>query len=237
MNIIEMHYELDVRLNDIQSLNYNNFYPAEKDVYFNRGQIQLINQKYGLNNPYNKGFEANQKRIEDLKYLLVKNYDNPLSPIIVDSSKGIYKYDIRQLTEKYLYYISSYINIRKSNCEQSTPLSIIEHDDIYVSLADANYSPSFEWLHVPANFSTDYIYVYTNNEFTLGNLHIDYLRYPKQIRHGSYTDLDGFLIEQQDCELPEYLHYELLDIVEMLIKMDSQNPTVNFSINKTQINE
>lgn len=35
MNIIEMHYELDVRLNDIQSLNYNNLQAkAKKDVYF-----------------------------------------------------------------------------------------------------------------------------------------------------------------------------------------------------------
>lgn len=237
MNIIEMHYELDVRLNDIQSLNYNNFYPAEKDVYFNRGQIQLINQRYGLNNSYGKGFEGNQKRIEDLKHLLVKDYDNLLSPIIVNIEKGIYKYDLTQLKEEYLYYISSIININKGNCSLNTPLALIEHDDIYISLFDNNYSPSFEWLHVPANFSGNFIYVYTNNEFTLGKLHIDYLRYPKKIRYGTYSGLDGNIIPQQDCELPEYLHYELLDIVEMLIKMDSQNPTVNFSINKTQINE
>mgnify|MGYP003464301115 CR=1 FL=1 len=73
MNIIEMHYELDVRLNDIQSLNYNNLQIAEKDVYFNRGQIQLINNKYGINNTTTKGYESNQKRIEDLKTLLVDN--------------------------------------------------------------------------------------------------------------------------------------------------------------------
>lgn len=237
MNIVEMHYELDVRLNDIQSLNYNNFQAAEKDVYFNRGQIQLINQKYGINNSQGKGFEASQKRIEDLKTLLVKGYDNPLIPSLVDSGKFIYRYDLNNLNKQYLYYISSVLSITKGSCVLNVPLTIVEHDDIYTSLLDSNYSPSFEWMYVPANFSEHYIYVYTNNEFNLGSLHLDYLRYPSKMYYGNYNDIDGNLLAQADCELPEYLHYELLDVVELLIKMDSQNPTVNSSVMKNQMNE
>jgi hypothetical protein len=237
MNIIEMHYELDVRLNDIQSLNYNNLQIAEKDVYFNRGQIQLINNKYGINNTTTKGFESNQKRIEDLKTLLVKGYANPLIPTLIDSQKYIYRYDLNNLDKKYLYYISSMLTITKGACSLNVPLIITEHDDIYTSLLDDNYSPSFEWMYVPANFSEQYIYVYTNNEFSLGNLYLDYLRYPKKIYYGNYNDIDGNLLAQSDCELPEYLHYELLDVVELLIKMDSQNPTVNSTVMKNQMNE
>ena len=239
MNIIEMHYELDVRLNDIQSLNYNNFQIAEKDVYFNRGQIQLINQKYGSNNNATsiKGFESSQKRIEDLKTLLVKGYDSPLIPTLIDSDKYIYRYDLNNLNKKYLYFISSLITINKGVCSLNVPLMITEHDDIYTSLIDSNYSPSFEWMYVPANFSEQYIYVYTNNEYSLGSLYLDYLRYPKKIYNGNYNDIEGNLLAQSDCELPEYLHYELLDVVELLIKMDSQNPTVNSTIMKNQMNE
>ena len=228
-----------MRLNDIQSLNYNNLQIAEKDVYFNRGQIQLINQKYSGNSDAVsiKGFEASQKRIEDLKTLLVKGYDNPLIPTLVDSSKYIYRYDLNNLNKKYLYFISSLITINKGVCSLNVPLMITEHDDIYTSLLDTNYSPSFEWMYVPANFSEQYIYVYTNNEFNLGSLYLDYLRYPNKMYYGNYNDIDGNLLEQSDCELPEYLHYELLDIVELLIKMDSQNPTVNSTVMKNQMNE
>lgn len=243
MTVKEMHYDLSLRIDKIDSLHYDNLLAPEKDVYLNRAQIMLIKQKYGLNNNYFQGFEENQKRIEDLKILLVKSCNNgacesPLTPVYFDSIKGIYRYNLNELTKgKYMIYISSYVQISNNDCLLDITPRVTQHDDIYTSLQDDNYSPSFKWKYLPIVFSENYIYAYTNNEFQVGNIYIDYLRYPVEIRYGNYTDELGNTIPEQSCELPDYVHHEILDLAEVLIKKDLENPTVDLSYKTLQINE
>lgn len=243
MTVKEMHYDLSLRLDKLDSLHYDNLLAPEKDVYLNRAQITIIKQRYGLNNSYLQGFEESQKRIEDLKTLVVKACnssacEDPLTPILLDSIKGIYRYNLNELTKgKYMIYISCYTEVSKNNCILDITPKITQHDDIYTSLFDDNYSPSFEWKYLPIVFSEHYIYAYTNNEFQVGNLYIDYLRYPKEIRYGNYNDELGNLIPEQSCELPDYLHHEILDLTETLIKKDLESPTVDLSYKTLQINE
>ena len=238
-----MHYDLSLRLDKLDSLHYDNLLAPEKDVYINRAQITLVKQRYGLNNNYLAGFEENQKRIEDLKTLLVKSCNNsacesPLTPILIDNIKGIYRYNLDDLTKgKYLIYISSYLSISKGDCTVDVVPKLTQHDDIYTSLNDDNYSPSFEWKYLPIVFSENYIYAYTNNEFNVGEIFIDYLRYPKEVHYGNYNDENGNLIPETNCELPDYLHHEILDLTEVLIKKDLENPTVDLSYKQLQINE
>ena len=104
MTVKEMHYDLSLRLDKLDSLHYDNLLAPEKDVYLNRAQITIIKQRYGLNNSYLQGFEESQKRIEDLKTLVVKACnssacEDPLTPILLDSIKGIYRYNLNELTK------------------------------------------------------------------------------------------------------------------------------------------
>lgn len=243
MTVQEMHYDLSLRLDKIDSLNYDNFLAPEKDVYLNRAQIMLVKQRYGLNNNYNVGLEESQKRIEDLKNLLVKSCndpscESPILPIYLDNVKGIYRYNLNDLTKgKYLIYVSSYLKAKKGKCIIDIVPKVTQHDDLYSSLFDANFSPSFEWMYVPLVFSENYLYVYTNNDFEVGDIYIDYLRYPKEIRYGNYDDENGNPIAQQDCELPDYIHHEVLDLTELLIKKDIESPTVELANKIIQINE
>jgi len=244
MTVKEMHYELSLRLDKLDSLHYDNLLSPEKDVYLNRAQIMLVKQRYGINNNYSLGFEENQKRIEDLKVLLVKSCnnatvcENPITASLMDSIKGIYTFNLNDLTKgKYMVYISSYITANKENCTLDIVPKVTQHDDLYNSLFDNNYSPSFEWKYLPIVFSENYIYAYTNNEFQINSIYIDYLRYPVEIRYGDYADELGNTIPEQSCELPDYMHHEILDLTEALIKKDIESPTVDLSYKTLQINE
>lgn len=244
MTIQEMHYDLKLRLDKLDSLNYDNILEPERDIYLNRAQITLIKQRYGLNNLYNAGFEQSQKRVEDLKMLLVKSCNNttlcesPLIPSYTDNIKGIYTYNLNNLTKgKYLIFSSAYIKAFKKGCEIDITPSFSEHDDLYGSLINPKYKPSFEWMYLPIVFSENYIYAYTNNEFQIGKMFLDYLRYPREMHYGNYSDENGILIPEASCELPDFLHYEILDLAEVYIKKDIESPTTELSYQNLQSNE
>jgi hypothetical protein len=73
--ISEMHYQIDLELNKINSNFYDIILPQEKDYWLNKAQERFVKDRYGAqSNPKGKGFEMSQKRIDDLRNLLVPNY-------------------------------------------------------------------------------------------------------------------------------------------------------------------
>ncbi|MFN9108901.1 MAG: hypothetical protein ACK5XN_02310 [Bacteroidota bacterium] len=75
MNINDMHIAIDLELNKINSNLYDIFLPQEKDYFLNRAQERFVKQRYtAISNPKQRGFEMSQKRIDDLRTLLVPNY-------------------------------------------------------------------------------------------------------------------------------------------------------------------
>lgn len=75
MDITEMHLNIDLELNKLNSNLYEIILPQEKDYFLNRAQERFIKTRYSsLSNPKKQGFEMSQKRIDDLRNLLVPNY-------------------------------------------------------------------------------------------------------------------------------------------------------------------
>ncbi len=74
-NIQERHIEVDLELNKINSNLYDIILPEEKDYFLNKAQERFVKQRYGAkSNAHQTGFEMSQKRIDDLRNLLVPNY-------------------------------------------------------------------------------------------------------------------------------------------------------------------
>lgn len=75
MNVQDMHIAIDLELNKLNSNLYDIILQQEKDYFLNRAQERLIKQYYSpKSNPKGEGFEMSQKRIDDLRKLLVPNY-------------------------------------------------------------------------------------------------------------------------------------------------------------------
>jgi len=233
-----MHYYLKLKLNKLDSNQYQNFTDPEIDEFLNEAQWIYIKRKWGINNTYKLGFEGSSKRIKDLQSLVVDGFDDPLIPEKVRN--GEYKVDLNTLQDKSYFFIRGVAKCTKDSCKDQISLYEVQHDDIngvILSGGDSNNSPSFYWRFLPVVFKrNNSLHLYTADDFNIESICIDYIKQPIQIRIGTYG---GF--SQQDCEIgtaPEYPeHYEILDIAEMLMKMSIEHPGLQISQIKSQINE
>lgn len=94
-----MHVAIGTEMNKINSALFENILPQEVDFAINTNIQRFIKQRYGADaNLKKKGFEMSQKRIDDLRTLVVPNY-----------SAKVYlppAYD-PDITEKLLFYFPS----------------------------------------------------------------------------------------------------------------------------------
>lgn len=96
MNIQEMHVAINTEMNKINSALFEVLLPQEIDFAINNSILRFIKQRYGVDsNLKRKGFEMSQKRIDDLRTLVVPNYT---AKAFLPNS-----YD-PDLTEKVLFY-------------------------------------------------------------------------------------------------------------------------------------
>jgi len=71
MTVAEMHLEFKFRMDNLDALNYPSFLPEEVDLLLNNAQERVVKQRYGFPNLKRQSFEETQKRVEDLKNIVV----------------------------------------------------------------------------------------------------------------------------------------------------------------------
>lgn len=112
MTIQEMHIAVNLGVQKIASFQVDNLLPQEIDYELNRAMDRFIKQRYSpMGNKYGAGFEQSQKRIDDLRNLVV---DSKLESFYLGDTVGNggeYFIDRAILPKDYLFYISSYLQI------------------------------------------------------------------------------------------------------------------------------
>lgn len=74
MTIDEMHIAVNLGVQKIASFQMDNFLPQEIDFELNTAMDKFIKQRYStFGNKYQRGFEQSQKRIDDLRHLVVES--------------------------------------------------------------------------------------------------------------------------------------------------------------------
>lgn len=235
MTIQEMHYDYDVKIDKVASSGKANFTLAEKDWLLNRAVEMFIKQRYGINNPHKTGFEGTQKRVDDLKSLVIKYPLQPsLTPTFLDGN--IYEVRLDQLEYPYWFLIRGTAEIVYDDCTQSASLKFIQHDDLNHALRDPfNKSSREEILFNFGRSSTDptkdSIYLYPGDQ-VIGNIQLEYIKQPAKLNFGGYVYIDGLAYPQQDCDLPEHTHSEIVDLAVQLAAGIIEDP--NYVQLKTQ---
>jgi hypothetical protein len=80
--------------------------------------------------------------------------------------------------------------------------------------------------------------IYTDGTFTPDKIYISYIRYPQGIDYPGYIKLDGTSSIHSDCELPEYLEDELLNLTVQELAMDTENnPAVQYTQERIRTSE
>jgi hypothetical protein len=239
MQIAEMHYQFKVKVDKVDSLKNRNFLPAEIDWLLNEAIDIFVEQRYKPDST-GVGFEVDQTRIDELSTLVIKYplLQPAITPTLV--ANGIYKVELSKPTLAYDYrhLIRVSGKMAKQGCTTKIfydPM-VVQHDDLTSSLTNYHNKPDFQWGIIPMVIGkgnqNSALYLYTNGDFIIPEVHLEYIKKPDKVSIGGYTYIDGNPSLQTNCDLPEKTHREIVDIAALLAKGDLENPNLEYNFNK-----
>lgn len=235
MTIAEMHFDFDVKIDKVASSGKANFNRAERDWLLNRGKEIFVKQRYGINNPHKTGFEETQKRIDDLRSLVIKYPEQPgIVPTVHDDNT--YEVPLSNLVYPYWFLIRGSAEVVFDDCVQTASLKFIQHDDLNYALKDPFNKSSreeilFNFGRSSSDPNIDSVYIYPG-DLALGLIFLEFIKQPAKLNYGGYVYIDGNTYPQQDCDLPEHTHSEIVDLAVQLAAGIIEDP--NYVQLKTQ---
>ena len=122
-----MHISLRQTVDRINSQRADQLLSEELDLELNRAMQKFINQRYGKNNVYQEGFEESQKRIDELRTLLVE-YESGVTFKEILKPDSIFV-DQFQLPANYMYLVNQRSKIFVDNC-RTIDYDLIANQDI-----------------------------------------------------------------------------------------------------------
>lgn len=186
--------------------------------YLNNGMLQLCVTRYGSNNTYRASLESIQKRIDEWQKLIVPHYKIDANED--EDNAGLYRSDL-PLKDGYMFLLRCSFIASKNDCNNQliTNVHLIQTDDLNFNFDNPNSKSNFEWREVNYRLAQDQILAYTDSTFSINKTEIDFLRYPLPMDMIGYTRFDGTPGSDTDCELPVFLHREVVNEAVLLYKV------------------
>jgi hypothetical protein len=254
MTVQELHYDFKLKLDKVDSQQKRNLKDWEVDWFLNDAIQVFLNQVVGGNNIRLTGFEQEQRRIDDIRTLVIKSPSSlqpGLTPITVNSN--LYELPLSELgkdpitqTKRFDYYqlIRLRVDISKPGCSnKNIGVTQVQHDDLDEAYLSPFHRPSFEWGDVLTVFGASTngsdegsIFFYTDN-FDVIRAYPEYIKRPNRVHIGTYTDLQGNNTVTQ-CDLPETTHPRITDLAVDIATGVIQSPNMlQYTQMKLKINE
>lgn len=182
--------------------------------YLNVAQERFVKTKYSENNLYRKGFQASQKRTEDLNNLTKSHYFAATSVgadnYFVNTN---FPFDNEGLstpsTDKYMIYVRGNAQIVSSKCGNKYVTIKIEALDNMDNVVKNPYKKS-NLTRVVGNFENGGIILQSDGSYSIGKALISYIKTPVVISNDiAYAPIN-------DCELADHTHREIVDMAVQL---------------------
>lgn len=214
MTVSEMHQAIRLNLDKSTSfVGAVDFLSEELDFWLNEGQDRFVKQRLFGNNYRQEKFDATQKRIDDLRSLIIQSAKISLSQSNLATNVKECSLPISDATSPYLFYINSSVYDVSDNALQTA--DVISFELISRYLKDTVNNPYIRRpLVVFYRNSVDKIAFVHGDEFTPTKCDITYIKKPKKLVSGTPGTY-----ETNTSELPEHTHREIVTITsEMLIE-------------------
>lgn len=204
MTVQEMHYALQQGLQRVAANAYDYLLDDEMDFWLNRAMERFIKDRAFITGDVKRvGFEGNQKRLDDIRSIVVQGYEDTWAPLTGGQWIQV------DLPADYLYLVNIQADMHLSRCSQVTtaspedivPVRVVDNAEVHVM----NRNPfAKSTMDSPlCTVSELDISVYQDGEsFILKGIRADYIRIPATID----------LPLGQDCELADHTHQEIVDI-------------------------
>jgi hypothetical protein len=236
MNVYpDMHQAIRLHLDKSTSLTGSvDFLPEELDFWLNEAQDRFIKQRLYGNNYRQQKFDDTQKRIDDLKTLLVQSGRINLSPSYLAENVKECGLPTNFVDAPYLFYINSTLYNNIGNVLQTG--DTISFDLISRYLKDSINNPYIRRPLVVFFQSGEVTVIgfIHGDEFIPTQCDITYIKKPRKLVSGT---IGVGTYETNICELPEYTHKEIVIIaVELLIEnIESQRVQTFSQINASKV--
>lgn len=169
----------------------------------NKAQIHWVESRF-------KVLERDMTRVDELRVLL-KDYKQGSAPNPVKVS-NYYKW---KLPSDYLH------TVRLSGVTSCGPIYIkpVEEGNVNALLSSAFTQPSAEWEETFATIFGDSIRIYTSG-FLITDLHLNYLRVPREVDIKGYTKAGGVASQDIDLEFDATNAEEIIDLAAAIASGD-----------------
>lgn len=224
IDIKELLYDIDLKLNKIGSNEHQGIELENKIIALNDAQINLIKTKFSGNNIYKTGLDGFQKRYNDLESLIEK--DQSLKLKNDNSPLKSWSADLNELKPEYMLGVpgSEYILAEKGSCKAHIiEVYQVRHGDVNRVLSNSNTAPSFEFQQAPGTITGHKYQVFTDGTFKPVKFYLWYVRYPVKVDFEGYTHLDGSDSKIVNSELPYFLKEELVDLAVRNLALSTEN--------------
>jgi len=203
MDVRLIPFKVKLRLNKLDSSDYDNLECHQIVEAFNKAQIEWVRRQLHGTNINKEGVESSTTRVDDLQILLTP------APIL-GTNRGYY-FESRSLPEDYLRYSNLAVYATKDDCKNQRLYSWLrEEANSDILLKDQNNQPSFFWRETFHTIVGNKIKVYTNKDFTVNKVDLTYYRKPREIRIVGCDYLGESSPSNVDPELKD-------DVVELII--------------------
>jgi hypothetical protein len=243
MNIQELHYSFNLKVDKVDSLNEDSFNDVERDWILNYAISVFVKQRFGTTNVKKGGLETSTKRIDDLRSLHKKQFE--ITPTLY--STNLYEAALNNITnpstlvvpKDYWFTTRLRADVRSGTCTKNVGVNTTQTDDLNEALTYKFYKPSFKWGRLLATFNDDSvdnenpddilgsIFLHTDS-FEVVKLYIDYIKMPNRVWLGTYNTLDGNYVVGNNpiqCDLPDHTHEELTTLAAKLAQELISDPT------------
>ena len=202
MTINEMHIAFDMKTDGVQSLNYIDFTPEEKDFWINQAILAFVNERFVGKSGI--GFEESQKRIEELR-ILVK--DSAITSTLVGSKPNSIVFNLPSD-----YWIADEeevgIIVTGSGNSVTKRVGITEcAGDQYRFFIDNPFSPHLLYAGTAKPlrmFIGDVVEIVGDGQYIVKTYYLRYLKKPQMVNSLSSP--------QVSCNLNEFSHNDIVDI-------------------------
>lgn len=206
MTVLEMHDYFKILVDKEDTLNNPNFDPEHIDFFLNEpGQDTLVKLRYsGRSSALGQAFEETQKRTDDIR-ILIENIVIPAEAFDNDNKPNSRFFT---LPSNYWFAVNEECTVKYLDCngESTTKLVRVKptsHDDYTKVIRDPFSRPNKEEV---------LRLMYQNKVEIIGSSSVEPLEYTlRYIRKPSRISLSLNV----DCELPDHLHME---VVNMAVK-------------------
>jgi hypothetical protein len=262
MTITEMAYDFKLKLDKVDSQQKRNLKDWEVDWFLNDAIQVFLNQVVGGNNIRLTGFEQEQRRIDDVRTLVIKSPSSlqPGLPVLTLNS-NLYELPLANLgidpvtnTKRFDYYqlIRLRVDINKTGCgTKNIGVTQVQHDDLDEAYLSPFHRPSFEWSDVlvvfgaSTNGSNEGSLFFYTDDFSVVTAYPEYIKRPNRVWIGTYNSLDGkYTLPVTptnpivDCDLPATTHPRITDLAVDIATGVIQSPNMlQYTQMKLKLNE